>query len=81
MRKLKVTKAGDIWKHKDNPILKIRLEGKWLAGAGFAPGQYVRIDQINPGQLMVSVYDDLLLDIVEAIPESQESRVRIFESG
>ena len=47
-RKLKIEETGDIWQGIKP---KIRLMGKWLEQAGFAPGAHVHIVNVSPGLL------------------------------
>lgn len=46
-RNLKIEADGDAWKHRIKP--KIRLTGKWLERAGFAPGSRVEVVCLSPG--------------------------------
>jgi hypothetical protein len=48
-RSLKIEKAGDFWRRKTHP--KIRLEGQWLARLGFNPGNRVLIIPGPSGQI------------------------------
>lgn len=48
-RTLKIETAGDFFYGKITP--KIRLTGKWLAAAGFAPGHRVEVHCEQPGTL------------------------------
>jgi hypothetical protein len=50
-RKLKVESTGDFFYRKTKPA--IRLKGKWLAAAGFAPDSYVTITLREPGVLEI----------------------------
>jgi len=47
VRKLKVEADGDFWKGLMKP--KIRLMGRWLARAGFQPGNRVHVTCVAPG--------------------------------
>jgi hypothetical protein len=48
-RTLKIETAGDIWRGKVSP--KIRLSGQWLQRAGFKPGNRVVVQISEPGIL------------------------------
>ena len=48
-RNLKIEAAGDFWRGKVSP--KIRLTGKWLERAGFKPGNRVEIKLIEHGKM------------------------------
>jgi Toxin SymE, type I toxin-antitoxin system len=48
-RNLKIESAGDFWRGKVSP--KIRLTGQWLERAGFKPGNRVKIIMSEPGTL------------------------------
>jgi hypothetical protein len=48
-RTLKIETAGDFWRGKVSP--KIRLTGRWLERAGFAPGHRVTVEISQPGTL------------------------------
>ncbi len=48
-RKLKIEAAGDSWKGRIKP--KIRLMGRWLERAGFRPGETVLVTCVAPGIL------------------------------
>ena len=48
---LKVLDVGDYHRKEVKP--QIRLEGKWLAGAGIQPGQFVKITNPQPGILVI----------------------------
>lgn len=50
-RSLAVEKRGDPFKGDTHP--GIRLKGKWLARAGFTPGQRVTVRQVAPGVLEI----------------------------
>jgi hypothetical protein len=50
-RILKIEAAGDFWRNKVSP--KIRLSGRWLERAGFKPGHRVEIQISQPGTLML----------------------------
>jgi hypothetical protein len=47
VRKLKIEADGDFWKGLMKP--KIRLMGRWLARAGFQPGNRVHVTCVAPG--------------------------------
>ena len=47
VRKLKIEADGDFWKGLMKP--KIRLMGRWLARAGFQPGNRVQVTCVAPG--------------------------------
>lgn len=47
VRKLKIEADGDFWKGLIKP--KIRLMGRWLAQAGFQPGNRVHVTCVAPG--------------------------------
>jgi hypothetical protein len=46
-RRLKIEADGDFWKGDPKP--KIRLTGRWLARAGFSPGDHVHVTCLTPG--------------------------------
>lgn len=48
-RTLKIETAGDFWRGKVSP--KIRLTGQWLERAGFKPGNRVEIKLIEHGKI------------------------------
>lgn len=48
-RNLKIEAAGDYWRGKVTP--KIRLTGQWLEQAGFKPGNRVEIQLSGQGTL------------------------------
>jgi hypothetical protein len=51
-RILRIEEYGDLWKDRiqeGRVKAKIRLAGKWLARAGFAPGGHVTVACIAPG--------------------------------
>jgi type I toxin-antitoxin system toxin SymE len=48
-RTLKIESAGDFWRGKVSP--KIRLSGHWLERAGFKPGNRVVVQASEPGIL------------------------------
>ena len=50
-RILKVVEVGDFWKKQTKP--QIRLEGKWLAKAGILPNRHVRVENPQPGVLVI----------------------------
>ena len=47
VRKLKIEADGDFWRGLMKP--KIRLMGRWLARAGFQPGNRVQVTCVAPG--------------------------------
>jgi hypothetical protein len=48
-RNLKIETAGDFWRGKVTP--KIRLTGQWLEQAGFKPGNRVEVELMQSGTL------------------------------
>ena len=50
-RILKVAEVGDFWKKQTRA--QIRLEGKWLAKAGILPNSHVRVENPQPGVLIL----------------------------
>lgn len=46
-RTLKIEEAGDFWRKKTHP--KIRLKGQWLKHAGFKAGNHVSVNCVAPG--------------------------------
>ena len=48
-RTLRIESAGDFWRGKITP--KIRLTGQWLEQAGFKPGHRVEVQLHEPGTL------------------------------
>ncbi len=50
-RRLKIQPVGDAYKNRIYP--QLRIKGKWLAAAGFAPKQYAEIE-VRPGQLIIN---------------------------
>ena len=50
-RNLKIEAAGDFWRGKVSP--KIRLSGQWLEQAGFKTGHRVTIEISQPGTLTI----------------------------
>jgi type I toxin-antitoxin system toxin SymE len=52
-RSLKIEIAGDFFRRKTHP--KIRLQGQWLERAGFPPGSRVAVVPIAEGQLVLKV--------------------------
>jgi hypothetical protein len=50
-RKLKVQDVGDYYKKEVIP--QIRLQGKWLLGAGLQPDKQVQVSNPKPGILIV----------------------------
>ena len=53
-RTLKIESAGDYWRGKVSP--KIRLTGQWLERAGFKPGHRVKIITTEPGKLTLQFW-------------------------
>jgi hypothetical protein len=49
VRSLKIEAEGSRWKAVAKP--KIRLMGRWLERAGFAPGSQVQVTCVSPGVL------------------------------
>ncbi|HQB17585.1 MAG TPA: SymE family type I addiction module toxin [Verrucomicrobiota bacterium] len=47
VRTLKIEAAGDFWRGRIQP--KIRLTGRWLKQAGFPPGARVQVICVAPG--------------------------------
>ena len=54
-RILKVEEIGDFYRRKTTP--RIRLKGKWLAGAGINPNRYVSVENPQPGTLIIRMID------------------------
>ncbi len=54
-RNLKIETAGDFWRDKVSP--KIRLSGRWLEQAGFKPGHRVEVEISQPGTLTLRFLD------------------------
>jgi Toxin SymE, type I toxin-antitoxin system len=54
-RNLKIESAGDFWRDKVSP--KIRLSGRWLEQAGFKPGHRVEVEISQPGTLTLRFLD------------------------
>lgn len=52
-RKLKVEIAGDFFRRKTYP--KIRLQGLWLAKLGFPAGSHVAVVPMADGQITLTV--------------------------
>lgn len=50
-RNLKIEADGDHWRRDLKP--KIRLRGRWLARAGFAPGDRVDVICAAPGLMVL----------------------------
>jgi hypothetical protein len=55
-RILKVADAGDFYRRKTIP--QLRLQGIWLAKAGITANNHVRIDNPYPGVLVIRLIDD-----------------------
>lgn len=55
VRLLKVAEVGDFYKKRTRP--QIRLEGKWLADAGIQPNTHVKIENPQPGVLVLRTYE------------------------
>ena len=60
LRSLKIEAHGDFWKGLIKP--KIRLSGKWLERAGFAPGHRVEVKCIAPGIIELRCDDHAKVD-------------------
>jgi hypothetical protein len=58
-RNLKIETAGDFWRGKLSP--KIRLSGQWLEQAGFKPGYRVTVEISQPGTLTLRFLDQTCL--------------------
>ncbi|MGC9944709.1 MAG: SymE family type I addiction module toxin [Verrucomicrobiota bacterium] len=56
-RTLKIETAGDFWRRKVSP--KIRLSGRWLEQAGFKPGHRVAVEISQPGTLTLRFLDQV----------------------
>ena len=54
-RNLKIEAAGDFWRKKVSP--KIRLSGQWLEQAGFKPGHRVTVEISQPGTITLRFLD------------------------
>jgi Fe2+ transport system protein FeoA len=52
-RTLKIEIAGDFFRRKTHP--KIRLQGRWLAKLGFAPGSRVAVIPVAEGEITLKV--------------------------
>jgi hypothetical protein len=52
-RSLKIEMAGDVWKRKTFP--KIRLQGQWLARLGFPAGSRVAVVPMATGEILLRV--------------------------
>jgi hypothetical protein len=50
-RTLKVQNVGDYFRKE--VILQIRLQGKWLSGAGLQPDTHVQVTNPQPGVLIL----------------------------
>ena len=50
---LKVCEIGDFWRKRTCP--QLRLQGKWLQQAGILPNTHVRIDNPQPGVLLIQL--------------------------
>ena len=55
VRRLKIEEHGEGWNRRFKP--KIRLIGRWLEQAGFAPGHHVHITCVAPGVLELRATD------------------------
>lgn len=55
-RTLKIELAGDVWRHKTFP--KIRLQGKWLEELGFKPNGRVRIVPLSDGEFVLRFLEE-----------------------
>ena len=58
VRKLKIEADGDFWRGLMKP--KIRLMGRWLARAGFQPGNRVQVTCVAPGVIELRSLDVVL---------------------
>jgi hypothetical protein len=54
-RNLKIEAAGDYWRGRVSP--KIRLSGRWLECAGFRAGHRVKVEISQPGTLTLRFLD------------------------
>jgi hypothetical protein len=54
-RVLKVSEVGNFYRKRTKPYL--RLEGLWLLRAGIHPNSHVRIENPQPGVLVIQVQD------------------------
>jgi len=52
-RFLKVCETGDFWKKHTVP--QLRLQGKWLQQAGILPNNQVRVENPQPGVLVIQI--------------------------
>ena len=52
-RRLKITAAGDRWRGGIKPL--VRLTGRWLERAGFAPESRVEVRMVRPGEITLAV--------------------------
>lgn len=59
-RVLKVEEVGDFYRKRTKPYL--RLMGVWLQRAGIQPNNHVRIDNPEPGILVISVQSNNLIN-------------------
>jgi hypothetical protein len=55
-RILKVSEAGDFYRKRTWPYL--RLMGLWLLRAGIQPNSHVRIENPQPGVLVIRIQDE-----------------------
>jgi hypothetical protein len=55
-RVLKVVEIGDFWAKRTMP--SIRLQGKWMIGAGVLPNRHVQITNPSPGVLLIQLLAD-----------------------
>ena len=59
-RILKVLEVGDFWRRKTKP--QLRLQGIWMARAGIVPNHHVRIDNPQPGVLVIRLLEERNID-------------------
>ena len=65
-RTLKIEEAGDYWRGRVIP--KIRITGRWLERAGFKPGNRVEIQVSEPGTLTLRFVDLSSADNIKGEP-------------
>jgi hypothetical protein len=71
-RKLKIEAEGDSWKSLVKP--KIRLMGRWLERAGFAPGHRVQVTSVAPGVIELRSPDASTVNEMKQAPSEQPNR-------
>ena len=54
-RRLKVEEAGDYWRKRTRPL--VRLQGKWMLQAGIQPNSYVEVTNPQPGVLVLHIVE------------------------